>query len=59
MLEMCWSFDERINDGFYCALALKAFARVMEDPEKHIGPPGAPPEAAAPADAPRPPPGKP
>jgi hypothetical protein len=52
MLEMRWSFDERINDGFYCALALRVFARIVEDPEKHIGPPGpvATPEApAAPA----------
>jgi pyruvate/2-oxoglutarate dehydrogenase complex dihydrolipoamide acyltransferase (E2) component len=50
MLELRWSFDERINDGFYCALALRAFTRIMEDPEKHIGPPSvavsAPPAAA-------------
>lgn len=40
MLELRWSFDERINDGFYCALALRAFAKIIDDPEKHIGPPG-------------------
>ena len=34
-----WSFDERINDGFYCALALRHFTRIVEDPEKYIGPP--------------------
>ena len=38
MVEMRWSFDERINDGFYCALALRAFTRVMADPAKYIGP---------------------
>jgi hypothetical protein len=39
VVEMRWSFDERIHDGFYCALALKHFARILEDPEKHLGPP--------------------
>jgi hypothetical protein len=27
-----WSFDERINDGFYCASSLKIPQRVVEDP---------------------------
>jgi len=49
VVEMRWAFDERINDGFYCATALKHFTRIIEDPEKHIGPPA--PEAA---DAPTP-----
>jgi hypothetical protein len=45
VVEIRWSFDERINDGFYCATALKHFARMMEDPERYIGP-----AAAAPAE---------
>jgi pyruvate/2-oxoglutarate dehydrogenase complex dihydrolipoamide acyltransferase (E2) component len=40
MVEVRWTFDERINDGFYCALAMKHAAKVLEDPEKMIGPPG-------------------
>jgi hypothetical protein len=38
MVEMRWSFDERINDGFYSALALRAFTRIMADPAKYLGP---------------------
>jgi hypothetical protein len=52
MLEMRWSFDERINDGFYCAMALRVFARVVEDPEKHIGPPAGAVVTAAAVEAP-------
>jgi hypothetical protein len=48
VLEMRWAFDERINDGFYCAAALKHFTKVIEDPEKHLGASG---PAAAPAEA--------
>jgi hypothetical protein len=53
MLELRWSFDERINDGFYCAMALRSFVRIVEDPEKHIGPAASPKpaEAGAPAAA--------
>lgn len=32
-----WTFDERINDGFYCATALKVAQQIVEDPERHIG----------------------
>src|SRR5262245_45579900 len=39
VVEMRWTFDERINDGFYCALALKHFAKVLEDPDKYLGSP--------------------
>jgi 2-oxoacid dehydrogenase/acyltransferase catalytic subunit len=46
LLEMRWSFDERINDGFYCATALKHFARIIEDPDRYIG--AAAPPAAEP-----------
>jgi hypothetical protein len=36
-LKLCWSFDERINDGFYCASSLKIAQRIVEDPAAHIG----------------------
>jgi pyruvate/2-oxoglutarate dehydrogenase complex dihydrolipoamide acyltransferase (E2) component len=36
-LKMCWSFDERINDGFYCASSLKGVQRIVEDPAASIG----------------------
>jgi hypothetical protein len=32
-----WTFDERINDGFYCATALKIPQKLVEDPEKFHG----------------------
>jgi hypothetical protein len=35
-LKMCWSFDERINDGFYCASSLKGVQRIVEDPAATI-----------------------
>jgi hypothetical protein len=35
-LTMCWSFDERINDGFYCASSLKNVQRIVEDPERYV-----------------------
>lgn len=41
MVECRWSFDERINDGFYCAASMRYLARHVEDPEKYIGPPSA------------------
>ena len=37
-VEIRWSFDERINDGFTCALGMKYAARLLEDPERWIGP---------------------
>jgi hypothetical protein len=40
-----WSFDERINDGFYCASSLGLVRDVLEDPAKVLGKPE---EAAAP-----------
>ncbi len=36
VLEMKWSFDERINDGFYCAGTLTAIQRMMENPARYI-----------------------
>jgi pyruvate/2-oxoglutarate dehydrogenase complex dihydrolipoamide acyltransferase (E2) component len=32
-----WTFDERINDGFYCATALRIPQRIIEDPKRYIG----------------------
>lgn len=37
-VQVRWTFDERINDGFYCAHALKDVQRVFEDPAAHVGP---------------------
>ena len=38
-VEACWTFDERINDGFYCATSLQIAHRVIEDPAEHVGAP--------------------
>ena len=32
-----WTFDERINDGFYCSRALRIVQKVAEDPERFFG----------------------
>jgi hypothetical protein len=32
-----WSFDERINDGFYTAASMKLCGEVMVDPERFLG----------------------
>ena len=40
-LKVCWSFDERINDGFYCAASLARVQRIVEDPAASIGEPAA------------------
>jgi pyruvate/2-oxoglutarate dehydrogenase complex dihydrolipoamide acyltransferase (E2) component len=39
LVEVRWSFDERINDGFTCALGMKYAARLLEDPDRWLGPP--------------------
>jgi pyruvate/2-oxoglutarate dehydrogenase complex dihydrolipoamide acyltransferase (E2) component len=31
-----WSFDERINDGFYCASSLNIAKEILEDPARHV-----------------------
>jgi hypothetical protein len=46
-LTVSWTFDERINDGFYCASSLQIAQRVVEDPEKHTGVPAALPAKLA------------
>ena len=35
-VKICWSFDERINDGFYCASSLQIAQRIVEDPARYI-----------------------
>jgi hypothetical protein len=42
-----WTFDERINDGFYCASSLQIAQRIVEDPEKYAGVPAALPAKSA------------
>ena len=41
LIEVRWAFDERINDGFYCATAMRVAQRIVEDPERYIGDPTA------------------
>ncbi len=36
VLEVYWSFDERVNDGHYCAGTLLPLQRLMEDPKRYI-----------------------
>lgn len=40
-VQVRWAFDERINDGLYCAGSLRIAAEVVEDPERAVEPPGA------------------
>jgi hypothetical protein len=48
-VDIHWSFDERTNDGFYYATALALVKELMEDPERHFGPPGSREQPAGPA----------
>ena len=41
-LQVRWTVDERINDGLYCRRSLERVQQIMEDPERHVGPPGPP-----------------
>src|ERR1700730_1226675 len=45
VLEVYWSFDERVNDGMYCAKSLMVAQRLMEDPKRYICSSDAPAEA--------------
>ncbi|MGC2695452.1 MAG: hypothetical protein WA738_06645 [Candidatus Angelobacter sp.] len=36
VLQAQWSFDERINDGFYCVQSLELLRRVLEDPQRYV-----------------------
>lgn len=38
-LEIRWTLDERVNDGFYCAASLKLFKKIIESPDSYIGDP--------------------
>ena len=38
-LSVRWTLDERIDDAFSCARALALVQRIMEDPERWLGPP--------------------
>lgn len=38
-VEVRWSFDERINDGFYCAASLKLVEEVFTRPREVLGAP--------------------
>jgi hypothetical protein len=38
-LQVRWTFDERINDAFYCAASLRIAQHILEDPERYLGPP--------------------
>jgi hypothetical protein len=38
-LRVRWTFDERIHDGYYSARSLAVAQRILEDPERHLGPP--------------------
>jgi hypothetical protein len=35
-LQAYWSFDERVNDGFYCVESLALLKRLMEAPDQYI-----------------------
>jgi hypothetical protein len=35
-VKICWTFDERIHDGFYCASSLKIAQNIVEDPAAHV-----------------------
>jgi hypothetical protein len=37
-----FTFDERIQDGFYAARSLAIARRIVEDPERHLGDPAGP-----------------
>jgi pyruvate/2-oxoglutarate dehydrogenase complex dihydrolipoamide acyltransferase (E2) component len=36
VMQVYWSFDERVNDGFYCMESLEWGRRIVEDPERYI-----------------------
>ena len=45
-LRVRWSFDERINDGFYSARSLAMVQRILEEPARLLGPPEGEPSFA-------------
>jgi len=38
-VQVRWTFDERINDGMYCAAGMKVPLTIVEDPERFLGSP--------------------
>jgi pyruvate/2-oxoglutarate dehydrogenase complex dihydrolipoamide acyltransferase (E2) component len=42
-LSVRWTLDERIDDAFSCARSLQLVQQIIEDPERHLGPPGGEP----------------
>jgi len=38
-LQVRWTFDERINDGMYAGMAMRAVQKVVEDPTRPLGAP--------------------
>lgn len=38
-VQVRWTFDERIQDGLYCAGSLRLVKDAVEDPERVVGPP--------------------
>ncbi len=36
VLQAQWTFDERINDGFYCVESLETLQRIVEDPQQYV-----------------------
>jgi hypothetical protein len=36
VLDVRWSLDERVNDGYYCAKSLALFKKMFEDPEPYV-----------------------
>jgi hypothetical protein len=43
-----WTFDERIDDAFSCARSLTLVRDILEEPERHLGPPEGDPGFRAP-----------
>lgn len=39
LMQVGWTLDERVIDGFYAAESLRYVQRVMEDPERYLGKP--------------------
>lgn len=48
LLQVRWTFDERIDDGFACARSLGLVQRALEDPARWLGPPEGEPAWRAP-----------
>jgi pyruvate/2-oxoglutarate dehydrogenase complex dihydrolipoamide acyltransferase (E2) component len=49
VLQVRWTFDERIDDGFSCARSLQLVQRALEHPERWLGPPEGDPRYRPPA----------